>query len=171
MLVRTLSRGVGELAVHLRRHARATFYHGDYRLFCSVVLQRLTPAADRRALLSDRNRPREQPLRESLVMRLPEGTLFSSAASGELLEAVGSVRGVQVAVFHRNPYLHFTVTDSLDGSAYDCFVIEDDRVTLLPGYLGRQRSVGRLDGCAFPGDVVVAARATDQGGITGIRVE
>jgi hypothetical protein len=145
MLVRTLSLGVEDLAIHLRRHAGATFYHGDYGLFCAVVLQRLTLAAfDRRALLSDRDRPREEPLRESLVMRLPKGTFLSGAASEELLETIGSVRGVQVAVFHRNPYLHFTVTDFLDGSAYDCFVTEDDRVTLLPGYHASVGSLARV---------------------------
>jgi hypothetical protein len=145
MLVRTLSLGVGELAIHLRRQAGATYYHGDYGLFCSVILHRLTDAAaERRALLSDRDRHHDEPLHESLVMRLPLGTFRARTASEELLESVGGVRGVQVAVFHRNPYLHFTVTDYLDGSNFDVFVTEDDRVTMLPGYRASVGSLARI---------------------------
>ncbi len=145
MLVRTLTLSVGSLSVHLRREAGATYYHGDYALFCSVVLHRLTQAAaERRALLSDRDRPREEPLHESLVMRLPEGTFLAQEANTSLLDSIGDVRGVQVAVFHRNPYLHFTVTDYLDGSNFDVFVTEDDRVTLLPGYRASVGSLARV---------------------------
>lgn len=145
MLVRTLTLSVGSLSVHLRRDAGATYYHGDYALFCSVVLQRLTQAAAaRRALLSDRDRQREEPLHESLVMRLPEGTFLAQEANTDLLDSIGAVRGVQVAVFHRNPYLHFTVTDYLDGSNFDVFVTEDDRVTLLPGYRASVGSLARV---------------------------
>src|SRR3989442_358104 len=74
MLVRTLTVTVGSrLSIHLRRHAGATFYRGDYGLFCSVVLHRLTAAAaERRTLLTGRERHRAQPIRESIVMRLAE---------------------------------------------------------------------------------------------------
>ncbi len=145
MLVRTLTLGVGSLSIHLRRQAGATYYRGDYGLFSSVVLGRLTQAAaERRVLLSGRDRRRAEPLHESLVMRLPEGTFLEQSANEDLLDSVNSVRGVQVAVFHRNPYLHFTVTDYLDGSNFDVFVTEDDRVTLLPGYHASVGSLARV---------------------------
>lgn len=146
MLVRTLTVNVGSrLSIHLRRHAGATFYRGDYGLFCSVVLHRLTvAAAERRELLTGRQRSRGEPIRESIVMRLPEGTFLAHAASGDLLTSVSAVRGVQVAVFHRNPYLHFAVTDYLDGSNCDVFVTDDDRLTLLPGYNASSGSLARV---------------------------
>jgi|SRR5579859_393934 len=146
MLVRTLTLTVGNrLSIHLRREAGATFYKGDYDLFAAIVLHRLTvAAAERRALLTGRERKRSEPIRESIVMRLPEGTFLEHAASGDLLDSVTAVRGVQVAVFHRNPYLHFTVTDYLDGSSYDVFVTEDDRLRLLPGYRASSGSLARV---------------------------
>jgi hypothetical protein len=138
MIVRTLTLTVGaaRLSIHLRRQAGATFYSGDYRLFCSEVLRRLeVAAADRRKLLTGRDRKRSEPIRESIVMRVPEGTFLEQTARGDLLDSVSRVSGVQVAVFHENPYLHFAVTDYLDGSNYDVFVTHDDRLTILPGYL------------------------------------
>jgi hypothetical protein len=89
MLVRTLTVNVGSrLSIHLRRHAGATFYRGDYDLFCTVVVHPLTlAAAERRVLLSDKHRERDKELRESIVMRLPEGTFLAQAASGDLRSA------------------------------------------------------------------------------------
>lgn len=146
MLVRTLTLRVGNrLSLHLRRHAGATFYNGDYRLFTDVVLHRFThAAAERRELLSDRSRRHHERLTEGLVMQLPPQTLADDLGRRDLLNSVGSLRGVQVAVFHRNPYLHFTVTDYLDGSNLDVFVTEDDRVTVLPGYRASLGSLARL---------------------------
>ena len=146
MLVRTLTLRVGErLSLHLRRHAGATYYHGDYRLFVDVVLRRFTrAAAERRVLLSNRSREHQVPLTEGLVMLLPPQTLADELGRRDLIDSVGSLRGVQVAVFHRNPYLHFTVTDYLDGSNLDVFVTEDDRVTVLPGYRASLGSLARL---------------------------
>jgi hypothetical protein len=51
---------------------------------------------------------------------------------------------VQVAVSHRNPYLHFIVTDYLDGSNYDVFVTDDDQLVLLPGYNASAGSLARV---------------------------
>jgi hypothetical protein len=73
----------------------------------------------------------------------------------------------------QNASSRYVVTGSTSSGRTNCFLVHrfwripGDPSTVAAGW-GRQRSVGRLDGCAFPADVV-AAPATDQGGITGIR--
>jgi hypothetical protein len=166
MMVRTLMLSVGDdLAVHLRRHAGATFYRGDYRLFCDVVLRRLTTAAAaRRVLLSDRQRRRSEPVTESLVMRLPEGALGTSGDRTLLLDTVGQIRGVQIAVYHRNPYLHFVVTDYLDGSNFDVFVSDENSLSLMPGFHASVGSLARITdviGDAF-GMIEIDSERTDE---------
>lgn len=146
MLVRTVMLSVGDrLSVHLRRHAGATYYRGDYGLFCKVILRRLTSAAAARLkMLTGRERHPSQPITESLIMRLAESALSTSKERTKLLETVSHISNVQVAVYHRNPYLHFAVTDYLDGSNLDVFVTEDDRVSLLPGYHASVGSLARI---------------------------
>lgn len=146
MLVRTLSLRIGDrLKLHLRRHAGATFYSGDFPLFHDVVLQRLGAAAGaRRELLSDRERKPSEPITSSLVMALPEHALATQAEREQLLESVSSVRGAQLAVYHRNPYLHFAVTDFLDGSNFDVFVTDDSQLRVVPGYHASVGSLARI---------------------------
>jgi len=143
MIVRTLMLSLGDrLSVHLRRHAGATYYRGDFALFCSVILRRLVIAAGaRRELLAGRERRPSQPITESLTMRLPAASLSTPEERALLLDTVSHISNIQVAVYHRNPYLHFAVTDYLDGSNFDVFVTNDDSVSLLPGY---HTSVGSL---------------------------
>jgi len=146
MLVRTLTLRVGDsLFVHLRRHAGATYYSGDFGLFSSVVLQRFTAAAgERLELLSHRERRLHEPVTDALVMDLPVDSLGNEFGRRELLTSVGDVRGVQVATFHQNPYLHFGVTDYLDGSSFDVVVTDDQRLTVLPGYRASVGSLARV---------------------------
>ncbi|MGH2845004.1 MAG: hypothetical protein ACRDL0_03105 [Thermoleophilaceae bacterium] len=146
MLVRTLTLRLGErLALHLRRQAGATYYRGDFELFTDVVLGRLSQAAaDRRALLSGREREPQALVEETLVMSLDEPLLATQHGRGDLLQALGALRGVQTAVLHRNPYLHLIVTDFLDGSSFDVLVTDDSHLHLIPGIHASLGSLARL---------------------------
>lgn len=146
MMVRTMMLSIGDrLSVHLRRHAGATFYRGSYQLFCDVVLRRLTTAAAaRRDLLTDKQRQPAEPVTETLVMQLPDAALSTPEDRTLLLDSVARIRSVQVAVYHRNPYMHFVVTDYLDGSNFDVFVSDEDRITLMPGYHASVGSLARI---------------------------
>lgn len=146
MLVRTITLSLGDrLALHLRRHAGATFYRGDFELFFDIVLARLARAAsERRVLLSGRERVPQAPVTETLVMSLDEGVLGTEQGRVDLLTSLGALRGVQTAVMHRNPYLHLIVTDFLDGSSFDVLVTEDKRLTVIPGIHASVGSLARV---------------------------
>lgn len=45
---------------------------------------------------------------------------------------------------HRNPYLHVAVTDDVDGSNYDLFVTEGDRIEIHAGFRASMGSFTRL---------------------------
>jgi hypothetical protein len=133
--VRTLSLHVREiLSLHLRRRAGATYYAGSFRLFDEVVLDRLASAAiARRRLLSDRART-EARIEDAIALRVPAGLFSDPDSIGELLFTLAEQRGAGIAVLHRNPYLHVTLTDYLDGSNFDVFVTQEDECIIYPGY-------------------------------------
>lgn len=141
--VRTLTVHVGDvLSLHLRRHAGATFYGGNFRLFEDVVLTALVNAAARRRdLLSDRQRRPHERQEHAIAVQMPTGIFANAESVSDLLDALSEQRGVGIAVLHRNPYLHVAVTDYLDGSNFDAFITFDDRVVIYPGY---RASVGAL---------------------------
>lgn len=137
--------GDGQLALHLRRNGGASYYSGEWTLFAEHVIGRLAHAARNRRDLLDR--PRRKPdavARETLVLSLGGHRLAESATRTELLDSMRSLRGVRIAVFHRNPYLHLLVSDHLDGSTFDLFVTDDHDLQLIPGPYASVSALGRV---------------------------
>lgn len=141
--IRTLTIHVGErLSLHLCRQAGATFYGGNFRLFEDVVVGGLVASAGRRRrLLSGRERHSAEVPQSAIGVKLPSGLFADPDLIAELLDSLGAQRGTGIAVLHRNPYLHVAVTDYLDGSNADLFVISDDIIHIYPGF---RASVGAL---------------------------
>jgi hypothetical protein len=144
--VRSLSLHVGDrLSVHLRRVAGATFYSGDFVLFDKVVVSALASAArERQDLYRNRNRTRGVTPETALAIELESPVLADPDAIAELLDEIARPRRLGVAVLHRNPYLHFAVTDYSDGSNFDAFVTDDSRVVIHPGYRSSTGALGRF---------------------------
>ena len=144
--VRTLTVHVADrLSLHLRRHAGATYYGGDFRLFEDVVLGALVGAAGRRKeLLSGRARQAHVTPERAIAIEMPSGIFSEPDAVADLLTALSEQRGVGIAVLHSNPYLHVAVTDYLDGSNFDAFVTAEDRVVIYPGYRASAGALTRL---------------------------
>lgn len=144
--VRSLSLHLADrLSVHLRRVAGATYYSGDFGLFDTVIATALASAAkDRRDLYRNRNRTRGVTPSTALAIELETAVLGDPTAIAELLDEVARPKRLGVAVLHRNPYLHFAVTDYSDGSNFDAFVTEDDRVVIHPGYRSTTGALGRF---------------------------
>lgn len=144
--VRTLTLHIAEvISLHLRRRAGATFYNGDFALFDRVVLGRLaTAAARRRELLSGRERQVDADPPEPIKIRLPAPILTDAKATGEVLAELQRMRGVVIAVLHRNPYLHVVVTDYADGSNFDVFVTSPDAIEVHPGFRSSLGALTRL---------------------------
>jgi hypothetical protein len=144
--VRTITLHVTDtMHIHLRRVAGATFYSGDFTLFEDRVLSRLEEATGaRRALLTDRQRRvREQPVRPVTVL-LPEPIMNTPEDTAELLDLIQSMTDVSMAVFHRNPYLHLTITDEFDGSNFDVMVTRADAIDVYPGYRASSTALARV---------------------------
>lgn len=144
--VRTLRLHVeGVLDVHLRRVAGATLYSGQFSLFREQVLQRLENAtAQRRALLTGRQRRTLTAAVRPLTVTLPHALMTSREATGTVLEEVRAMPNVSMAVFHRNPYLHFVVTDEIDGSNFDVMVTREDAIDVYPGYRATPAALARI---------------------------
>jgi len=135
-----------ELNFHLRRVAGATFYSGRYRLFEDQVLAPLAEAAAaRRALLTGRQRRRSVPV-VPLSVVLAEDVFNSREDTGLLVDLAQGMTDMSMAVFHRNPYLHFVLTDEGDGSNFDVMVTVPDVVNVYPGFRASPASLARVTG-------------------------
>lgn len=144
--VRTLTLHIEDtLDVHLRRVAGATYYGGDFRVFVSQVLSRLEEAAaERQRLLTGRARRSPADNLPSVSVSLGAFQMDTADDTGDLLNVVGTMTDFTMAVFHRNPYLHFAVTDELDGSNFDVLVTRPEAIDIYPGYRSSASSFARV---------------------------
>lgn len=144
--VRTLALHINQtLDLHLRRLAGATFNGGSYVVFREVVLRRLeAAAAARRDLLSGRARKSASEKPRPLTISLPSSLLKGAEDTGDVLDVISSHSDLTLAVFHRNPYLHFVVTDEHDGSNFDVLVTREDAIDIYPGYRSSPSSLARV---------------------------
>lgn len=143
--VKTITLNVADtMLIHVRRVAGATYYSGNFKLFADQILSRLAEAtAQRRGLLSGRQRTSAS-MPTAITVSLPDPLLRTPEETGELLRLVDAMTDVTVAVFHRNPYLHFAVTDEHDGSNFDVLVTRDDAIDIYPGYRASPAALARI---------------------------
>ena len=145
MIVNTLRLSVGASRIHLRRSAGATFYEGSWEAFVEIVLGSLADAAaERRRMLSGRDRDPVEPVSETLVMDLQPDVASAPSTRERVLESINALRGARTAVLHANPYLHVVATDHLDGSSFDILITDDHRLTIIPGVRASTGSLARV---------------------------
>jgi len=146
MLVKTLTLDVaGRTRIQLRRTSGASFLRGDFGLFVDVVLGRLTRAArERRELLDGRQRVPLAPVRETVSIAVDRLDLGDPRVRADLLNTLTSVRGLQAAVLHENPYLHVLATDFFNGSTFDVLITDDGRLDIVPGLRSSVGSLARV---------------------------
>lgn len=144
--VRTLTLTVPDVMnVHVRRLAGATFYSGNFDLFEEQVLTRLEDAtAARRRLLTGRARESLKDDLRPVSIVLPEPMLRTRDETGQVLDAIRRMTDLTLAVFHRNPYLHFAVTDEHDGSNFDVMVTHPNLIDIYPGFKASSTALARI---------------------------
>lgn len=157
MIVNTLRLSAGSSQIHLRRSAGATFYRGEWEAFVEIVLGSFADAAaERRRILSGRDRDPVEPVSETLVMDLQPDVAAAPSTRERILESINDLRGARTAVLHANPYLHVVATDHLDGSSFDILITDDHQLTIIPGIRASTGSLARIT------DVVGLALGMDE---------
>lgn len=133
------------LHLQLRRVAGATFYAGEPRVFRDDVLQPMAEAADaRRNLVRDRERKSVSEDVRALTLQLSSELFQGREDTAVLLDVAASMPNTSLAVFHRNPYLHFAIRDEKDGSNFDVVVTEANSIQIYPGYKATPEAFARI---------------------------
>lgn len=144
-VLRTMTMHSSSLHLQLRRVAGATFYAGQARVFRDDVLRPMADAAAaRRNLVRDRERRSVGEDVNALTLALSSELFKDLDDTGVLLDVAASMPNTSVAVFHRNPYLHFAIRDERDGSNFDVVVTEANAIQIFPGYKATQEALARV---------------------------
>lgn len=144
-VLRTMTMHSRSITVQLRRIAGATFYSGQPRHFRDDVLLPLAEAAAaRRALMSHRARKFAAEELRPLAVQLPDEIFNDRDDTERLLGVAARLPHAELAVLHRNPYLHFALRDGRDGSNFDIVVTEANSIQIFPGFRATQDALARV---------------------------
>ena len=74
-----------------------------------------------------------------------EANVFANVAeNAKFVEAMRSMSAASISVVHGNPYIHMSLIDYLDGSTFDIWAVEEDRLVIVPQMKASIPSIKRL---------------------------
>jgi len=89
-------------------------------------------------------RAREDLSVRPLVIQLEPEQIAESEERRRFIEAMRRFRSASVSVLHGNPYVHLSVLDYYDGSAFDVWVLSGNEITIVPQMKGSVPAIKRL---------------------------
>ena len=116
--------------------------HRAYSIFtlsaCKTIHENIT-------LFSHRARLARPDLSTSpLVIEFDADQFDEVEENKRLIQAMRKLRTASVSVLHGNPYLHLSLLDYFDGSAFDLWVLDDRRIILVPQLKASVAAIKRL---------------------------
>jgi hypothetical protein len=116
--------------------------HRAYNVFtlsaCKTIHENIT-------LFSRRARLAHPDLSTSpLVIEFDTDQFNEVEENKRLIQAMRKLRTASVSVLHGNPYLHLSLLDYFDGSAFDLWVLDDRRIILVPQLKASVAAIKRL---------------------------
>jgi hypothetical protein len=64
----------------------------------------------------------------------PKDVFKNGQDNMRFIKAIGSVSRGAVSVYHKNPYVHVSFLDFIDGSNFDIFVTESNKISIIPSF-------------------------------------
>ena len=118
----------------------------DFKLFVSsVILTASQSFSERIAKLSDRARTKEKGFIGKPICIEFDDSLFNDVSQiKRLASVIGTLPNSSHSILHGNPYLHMVVTDSIDNSNFDVWVLSSSRITIAPQTICTGASLNRF---------------------------
>lgn len=95
-------------------------------------------------LYSNRARKKDNRSPSPLVIEFDHDIFRDVALNHRFIDSLNAMSYVSLSVYHSNPYVHLSLVDYLDGSAFDIWVLSADRITVVPQLRASEASISRL---------------------------
>ncbi len=67
-----------------------------------------------------------------LAINFPEEEFSKVENHKKFIEIISSLSETSVSILHGNPYIHLSIVDYIDASTYDLWVVDNNRILLVP---------------------------------------
>lgn len=118
----------------------------EFKSFYETIVQKAIEIFfNRKSQLSNRARTKETRFESKpLFIEFEEPIFRNKEQNKRLIGVLKNLAHSARSVIHSNPYLHATITDYIDNSCYEIWVLSDYRVTVVPQTICTMSSLNRL---------------------------
>jgi len=126
------------------------YYSGKITNFFDKILPILVDMSEKKLeVFENKERKYEDVQAKPINIKFPQNVFKDKYDNIRLIKALEKVSFGAVAVFHKNPYLHLSFLDFIDGSNFDIFVTNQNKMTIIPNYKCSMYSLMRVTDQVF----------------------
>lgn len=136
----------------ISRNLICYYYSGRINYFLNHILPIIVKIANRKMdVLNNREKNQESAEAEPLCINFPQYVFNDAYDNIKLIKVLEKVSNGAIAVYHKNPYLHLSFLDFIDGSNFDVFVTDPNKINIIPNYKCSMYSLMRVTDQIFKG--------------------
>ena len=126
-------------------------WHGNLKLFLRIILENaVQESAKDYKKLSGRSRSKQHKFKaRPLFIEYDTRVFANKEQNKKLIRALKKLPYSANSIIHENPYLHMTITDYLDGSSCDIWVLSISRISIVPQTVCSASSLNRICSSIF----------------------
>jgi len=130
---------------YLTRKGESRFIGGSSEIYFNVFLDKLSKLISEKGELFE-GKGREYGSKEAkpLEIKFDESVISDVNDNLELIKALDGVPKSNLTIYHKNPYLHASIMDYIDGSSADVFITSESKISIVPGFEASRDSLIRL---------------------------
>lgn len=113
--------------------------------FIQLIIRKLVKIYKSNQKIFDKRSRRENngeinPIAIKYKERVFKGTIYNK----EVINVISNFPKSSYTIYHGNPYLHISLVDYLDGSSYEIWISDEDKLTIIPQIKATFNSLSRL---------------------------
>lgn len=117
----------------------------NLRLFFNTILNAVSKiGSEKIKLFKQRSRIENHGQIKPLAIEFSSNVFKDVEQNHRLIKVISEFPKSSYTVYHGNPYLHASLVDYCDGSAYDVWVLSESRIILVPQLKASFSSISRL---------------------------
>lgn len=150
--VSSLNLFADNLDAYISREGYFKLNGGSFRFFNENILkQALTFAENKKKFYSNRERTKDSDYQpKPLIIQFNHSLFNSTQDINNLIKKVfDSIPDSSYSISHFNPYLQMSFTDFGDGSSFDVWVINKDKINIVPQFRSTHSSLTKIINSIF----------------------
>lgn len=149
----------------ISRNMISYYYSGKINKFFDHILPVLVNMGEKKLkMFENKERDYNDINSKPINIKFTQNVFNNKTDNIQLIKALEKISYGAVAVYHKNPYLHVSFLDFVDGSNFDIFVTSSNKMTIIPNYKCSMYSLMRVTDKVFKdfkeGNIEVAEKLT-----------